>query len=109
MEKNKELTIDGYSIYIDHLNQLDLTHHTHDTGLTNTLTLTSKQLEEAMKPAVTILNSLRNVTKDLTPDEVEISMQFEMSIKGSTPLLKIVSAESAAQMSVKFIWKKENN
>lgn len=104
-----ELKIDGFSIYIDKLNPVDQNYSSHDFGRTDTLSWTSKQIEKAMKPAVNILDSLREAAKDLVPDEMEISMQFEVSIKGETPILKIVSAESAAQMSVKFIWKKEYN
>lgn len=109
MTRNNELMIDGYSIYIDQLNQLDKNHSTHDSGITNALTWTSNQIKEAMKPAVSILDSLRKAAENLAPDEMEISMQFEVSIKGETPILKIVSAGSAAQMAVKFVWKKENN
>lgn len=52
-----------------------------------------------------ILDSLRSATKDAYPDEIEFSMQFDIGIKGETPVLKIVSAETSAQIGVKFTWK----
>lgn len=33
-------------------------------------------------------------------------MQFSLSVNGETPVLKIVSATSSAQLSIKFVWKK---
>ena len=44
----------------------------------------------------------------MAPDEMELSMQFEMGISGNTPVLKIVSAESKFQLAAKFVWRKEN-
>ena len=54
------------------------------------------------------MNSLREATKDMAPDEMELSMQFEMAISGEMPVLKIVSAESKCQLAAKFVWRKEN-
>lgn len=108
MARNKELKIDGYSIYIDQLNQLDTNARSHDAGSNKAINWTVQQMEYAMKPVISILNSLRSAFEDTIPDDMELSMQFEISLKGETPILKIVSAESKAQIAVKFLWKNNN-
>lgn len=109
MPRARELKIDGYSIYIDELTQQDSTYYTDDAGTvkSNVIEWTVNELKCAMRPAINILNSLRDAAKDVRPDEMELSMQFEVCLKGETPILKIVSAESSAQIAVKFVWKEE--
>jgi len=104
----QEIKIDGCSIYIEQLDQVGSTKVCHDAGGNRPLTWTIEQLQNALKPAAAILNSLREAAKDMAPDEMELSMQFEMAISGETPVLKIVSAESKCQLAAKFVWKKEN-
>ena len=109
MGQVRELNIDGYPIYIDQLKQLDTTVTSHDAGSLSRKIIewNAKEIEQAMRPAISILNSLRSAAKDMAPDEMELSMQFEMDLKGETPVLKIVSAEASAQIAVKFTWKAE--
>lgn len=109
MLKSNELKIDGYSIYIDQLKQLDGNINTHDAGGSGKKALdwASNEFERALKPAINICNSLRNAANEIEPNEIEFSMQFEICLKGETPVLKIVSAESTAQIAIKFVWKKE--
>lgn len=110
MAKINELVIDGYSIYIDSLEQLDDKQHTHDASRikSSVINWTSEGIEQTLKPVVKIFDSLRNTAKDTTLDEVELSMQFDISLKGETPVFKIVSAESSAQIAIKFVWKNNN-
>lgn len=111
MSKFNELIIDGYSIYIDRLEQLDEKQYTHDASVKakrTALEWTPPNIEQALKPVVKILDSIKNAARDATPDEIELSMQFDISLKGETPVLKIVSAETSAQLAVKFTWKSNN-
>lgn len=106
----RKIIIDGTEIYIEGLEDFTGPESEHDAGVLDegVVHWTTKQLQNALKPAATILNSLRESTKDMAPDEMELSMQFEMGISGNTPVLKIVSAESKFQLAAKFVWRKEN-
>lgn len=111
MDEVNEIIIDGYSIYIEHLEQLDQNINTHDTGMFKKATIewTSQGIEQTVKPIISILNTFRTVDKDSLPNEIELSLQLEVCLKGETPVLKIVGAESSAQVGVKFVWKNESN
>lgn len=110
MEKCKELIIDNCSIYIDQLKQhnTDAEYFSDDAGEQNgsVIQWTVDEIRQAFKPAVTILNSVQEAAKGVLPDEMELSMQFEIGLKGTTPILKIVSTESSAQLAIKFSWKR---
>ena len=110
MAKLNEIKIDGYSIYIEKLQQVDETS-SHDAGFLgkNAIEWTSQEIEKMMQPATKIMDSLRKATQDAIPDEMELTMQFDISLKGETPVLKIVSAETSAQLAVKFTWKNEKS
>lgn len=105
----KRIMIDGIELFIEELEDFSAPDSVHDAGFSDgVVRWTGAQLQNALKPATVILNSLCEVTKDVAPDEMELSMQFEIGLNGNTPVLKIVSAESKFQLSVKFVWKKEN-
>lgn len=108
--KARKIVIDEAEIYIEGLKVFSEEGLEHDDGSLNEEVVhwTKTQLQNALRPAAAILNSLRESTKDMAPDEMELSMQFEMGISGTTPVLKIVSAESKFQLAAKFVWKKEN-
>lgn len=109
MSKVNEIIIDGYSVYIENLEQLDKKLDSHDASYSKETAIewTTQGIEQAMKPLKSVADSLRNVAKDVAPNEMELSMQFDISLKGETPVLKIVSAETTAQIAVKFVWKNE--
>lgn len=104
--KNKELKIGDNIIYIDNIEQLgeikDASRISREP-----LQWTENQIEKALAPVVTIFDNLKNAANDIKPDEMELEMQFSLSINGETPVLKIVSATSSAQLSIKFVWKKK--
>lgn len=102
----QEIKIDGYSIYIEQLDQVGSQKVLHDSGGHRPINWTIEQLQNALKPAAAIVKSLREATKEMVPDEMELSMQFEMALSGETPVLKIVSAETKCQFAAKFVWKK---
>jgi len=107
MSKVNEIVIDGYSVYIENLEQLDKNQNTHDSirQKKEKIEWTIQDIEQTLKPIISIFDSFRNAVKDATPNEMEFSMQFDISLKGETPVLKIVSAETSAQIAVKFVWK----
>ena len=111
MNKNVEIAIDGYSVYIEDLRMIDDTSYTLDADISSPklLNWTSNDIEKAMKPLVSIMNSLKNAAGNYSLDEIELTTQIDMSLKGGMPILKIISAEAAAQMSVKLKWKNTNN
>lgn len=107
---SRELKIEGYSIYVETIHQHNPNRYTDDASTAEkALKWTSSQITDAMKPAVSILNSLRKATQEMAPDEMELSMQFELGLNGEIPIFKIVSAEATAQIAVKFVWKKEQD
>lgn len=104
-----ELRIDGCAIYIEELEQLSPAENMHDSGgvTSRIISWSTQEIEQAINPVMSIWKSLRNAASKTLPNEMELSMQFEISLKGETPILKIVSTESAAQIAVKFTWKND--
>ena len=109
MGRNCELKIDGYSVFVDQLNQMDTNTRIHDSGSNKVIEWTSEQIEQAMIPLTSLMNSLHNAATANMPDEIELSVQLEVGLKGETPIFKIVSAESSAQIAIKFVWKNKDN
>lgn len=103
--KNKELNIGGNIIYIDTIDQLGEGKDAAKLSKTP-LEWSLDDLKNALTPAVSIFDTLKEAANDIAPDEMELAMQFSLSVNGTTPVLKIVSATSEAQLSIKFIWKK---
>ncbi len=109
MSRINEIKIDGYSIYIEQLEQVDTSKNMHDAGNKKNLVFewSSSGIEQMIKPVISIFNSLHKAAEDTLPNEIEFSMQFDIALKGETPVLKIVSAETSAQIGVKFVWNKD--
>ena len=109
MSKTQELVIDGCTIYIDQLEQLDGNAYMHDAGgfANKAVDWAADRITDAIKPAVTIWQSLLQVSDQNQLSEMELSMQFAIVLKGEIPVLKIVSGESSAQISIKFSWKND--
>lgn len=107
---NKVIEIDGYAIIID-----GITQHNPNPIIDDSLNVskevikwTTDQVNAAMKPAVSIMNSLRETAAKMAPDEMELAMQFGIELNGETPVFKVLSADATAQISVKFVWKNDN-
>jgi len=109
MSRNCELKIDGYSVFIEQLNQMDENTRTHDSGRNKVIEWTSEQIKQAMIPLTNFMNSLRSAAATNSPDEMELSVQLEVCLKGETPIFKIVSAESSTQVAIKFLWKNKDD
>lgn len=105
---SREIIIDGYSIFIDSLPQMEnqVTERLDSSRTERTLEWSTEKLKEAMTPAIKILESLKASAKDLAPDKMETSIQFGLALKGETPVLKIASMEGKAEIAVKFVWEK---
>lgn len=104
--KNKELKIGDNIIYIDNIEQLGACKDAAKLSK-NPLEWNSEDLKNALTPAVSIFDTLKKAANEITPDEMELAMQFSLSVNGTTPVLKIVSTKSEAQLSIKFVWKKQ--
>lgn len=111
MSKNVEIIIDGYSVYFDELNVHNNADHYPDANSLGSKIYewTSENLERAMKPVLSIMNSLKKAASDYSLDEIELTTQVNMNLKGEVPIFKIISAGSSAQMSVTLKWKNINN
>lgn len=105
---NREIVVGGYSIFIEDISQ-NGPYINDSGGFKQVLTWTSAQITEATKPVVAIFMSLRDAAREMAPDEMELSMQFELGLNGELPIFKVVSAEAAAQIAVKCVWKKDDN
>ncbi len=104
--KNKELKIGDNIIYIDNIEQLGTTKDA-SKGPNQPLRWTEDQIKKALVPVASIFDALKNAANDIEPDEMELEMQFSLSVNGETPVLKIVSATSSAQLSIRFVWKNQ--
>ncbi len=107
---NREIVVGGYSIFIENISQNKSGPYANDSGGFNkVLTWTSEQITEATKPVVAIFKSLHDSAREMAPDEMELSMQFDLGLNGEVPVFKVVSAEASAQIAVKCVWKKDDN
>lgn len=104
--KNKELKIGDNIIYIDNIEQLGQSKDAVKISR-EPIQWTEDQIKKSLIPVVAIFDNLKNAANDIKPDQMELGMQFSLSINGETPVLKIVSATSSAQLSIKFVWKKQ--
>lgn len=106
-KKSTEILVDGCSIFIENLEQLNKNTHDASTLRNTAIAWTTQGIEQTLKPVISIFKSLQNAAKDVTPDEIELSMQLDIGLNGEIPVLKIVSAEATAQIAVKLVWKSE--
>lgn len=106
-EQAREIIIDGCSIFVENVPQLDRSYEQLNSPR-GALEWSTKKLKEAMRPAVKLLESLQETAKDLHPDKMEASIQFGLALKGETPVLKIASMEGKAEIAVKFVWEKDD-
>lgn len=103
-----EVKINECSVFFASLEQLQVPQSTHDAKKCRGggLEWTGEMLEKAARPLVEALSTLRQATESMAPDELELSMQLNLALKGSVPVFNILSTESGAQISAKFVWKK---
>lgn len=109
MGKVHEVQINGYSIFFDELEQIQPPASIHDAQKRSSgepLTWTDDMLIKAAKPLVDVLGVLHQAAQSMTPDELELSMQLELAVSGSTPVFKVLSMEGNCQLAAKFVWKK---
>lgn len=104
--KNKELKIGDNIIYIDNIEQFGNCKDASKLHQ-NPFEWTNEDLKNALIPVVAIFDALKNAARAIEPNEMELSMQFSLSVNAGIPVLKIVSAASAAQLSIKFVWKSQ--
>ncbi len=76
----KEVMIDGYSIFMQEPERLDGQPHHNSAG--DIMNWTSEQLEKAMKPMLSIMNSFKSSISDIAPDEMEICVLADIGLKG---------------------------
>ncbi|WP_217959516.1 hypothetical protein [Acutalibacter muris] len=106
--KNMEINVNGYTLFIDQVQQLDENMVSHDSGAAGKVARwATEEITKAVQPTLAILDSIRVAAETAAPDEMEASMQFAICLKGETPVLKVISGESSAQISVRFLWKKK--
>lgn len=69
--------------------------------------LTDEKIQKALAPVIRLGNNLKSSIQDLSPDEIELSMQLSMSLENDNYVFSVVKAAAEAQISVKFLWKKK--
>ncbi len=109
MAKAREIKINGCSIFFEELDQLQKSAITHDAQphLGDTiLDWSDDALKRAAQPLVDALSVFHQAALPMAPDELELSMQLELSANGETPVFKVLSLGSKCQISAKFVWKK---
>ena len=102
MSNVQELKINGSSLYIEELDQLDANAFRQKD---HAIVWDEEKIKESIKPAISICEAFKNLSNETLPDEMELSMKFKLCLKGETPVLKIVSAEASAEISIKYVWK----
>lgn len=108
MEEVREVIINGCSIFFEKLDEIQISDVTHDTKISDgPLKWTDETIKKAAQPLVDALSGFRQAAQTMAPDELELSMQLELAINGTTPVFKVLSMGSTYQIGAKFVWKKE--
>ena len=108
MSNVQELKINGGSLYIEELEQLDANSFKHDMRKKDRAIIWDEdKIKETIQPSISICEAFRNLPAEILPDEMELSMNFKLCLKGETPVLKIVSTEASAEICIKYVWKNE--
>lgn len=103
-----EILIDGCPLIIENVEQMDDNYNNHHSNATTkALNWASEEMRSALRPAISIMKSIRDTAEEYAPDEMEVSMEFAVCLKGETPVFKVVSGEAQAQIAVTFSWKRE--
>ena len=98
--------IDGETLYIGGLKSADGLHYS-DNGVSDVLHL--DVLAEAFKPVVKVGKLVKKGLQEMHPDEIELEMQLQLAVSDNIPVLAIVNAGAEAHLSIKFVWKKEED
>ena len=111
MSKSVELMIEGCdcSVYVEGLKNIDNNNlRTHDAGHSGNrvINMTIQQIEDAVKPVISICQAVKNTTKNDEPDEIEIDMNVGLVLKGEVPIFQVFSAQSTTTVGIKVKWKK---
>lgn len=96
------VTIDNQTIYIANLSS-------NGPDSISKRTFTADNIKDAFKPILNLGNALKESIKEISPDEVEISMQLSTFINNNTIFFGLVNAGAEAQIAVKYLWKKSES
>ena len=111
MSDSCELKIEGCdcSVYIEDLKQIDDEYTwEHDAGQSGNrvVNMTLRQIEDAVKPVISIFQAVKNAIKNDEPDEIEVDMNIGVCLKGEVPVFQVFSAQSTTTVGIKIKWKK---
>ena len=108
MSKSKEVRINGCSIFFEQLEDMKSPSSSHDSNSTigrEALEWSNDALVSAARPLVDALESIHQAAVQYHPEKIELQMELMIAVNGETPVFKVLSVGSRAQISAKFVWK----
>lgn len=101
----QKIEIDQEVLYISNVNEFDEEYS--ENGIRDLFSFKSDSLKKALHPVVLIGKTIKKGVWELSPDEIELSLELKLGINNNEPVFAIVNSEAEAHLSVKFVWKKE--
>ncbi len=68
--------------------------------------LSNEQIKNALKPIIKLGQNVKETIKEISPDQVEITMQISIGIENNNFIFSLVNSTAEAQLSVKYLWNK---
>lgn len=68
--------------------------------------LSSEQIKNSLKPIINLGQDVKEAIKEVSPDQVEITMQVSIGIENNDFIFSLVNSTAEAQLSVKCLWNK---
>lgn len=100
----KQIKIDDEILYIEGLQYLGDERYTDDS-IRDYINIDT--LRSALKPVVKVGKILKQGIQELSPQEVEFTLQLQLGVSGEKLAFAIVNTEAQAHLSVKFSWKRD--
>lgn len=108
MARLEKVTIDGETLYITdlmHTGKSYINNSKNNNGK-NDPDFTSDHVQSALKPIVKTCKKITEGMYELAPDEAELTIQLSAGVDNNKLFFALASLNAEAQISVKYIWKK---
>lgn len=101
---DNKIEIDGVTLYVEDLREFGRSQDSRSDHRFSVHALT-----EALEPVARIGQAVGEKMQSLAPDETELTLQLTMGVDGDRLVFGLVKTSAEAMLSVKFLWKKEDN
>lgn len=69
--------------------------------------LSKEEIKQSIKPILSLGQEVKDSLNEISPDEVEITMQVSVAVENNNFIFCLVNTSAEAQLSIKYLWKKK--